>query len=760
MTTLTDRALLWTYRRLSAGWLTWALGLSLLAVVSWSIDLAAWVPDASPVTFNLFAGALFGACLAISRWRGRWAAAYLLITGAAFTLQAVGKVVPPLVVLSGMPVLDQINLMNVRLFALFDRMAGWAALYQGGESIKDTGLFLVIFGLLAWASGAWLSWCLRRTRLALSGLLPCGLLLALNVHFGGQDAWIISIFLGLGLALIARTSFTGAIAGWERRAVDYPDDLGLSWAGWAALVVVMLFSLGRAAPLLGTPEGWKTLSDLFKPAQQQVEDAASRMFADVRPPRITPETPVRADTPRLDAVGLAPVQGDGVVFWVTTDDPPMPPQAIGIPEEARQLAPRHYWRSGIFATYNGLGWEPAPLDSAPFESPPGDPPIGRAALVQSFDIPAQHGSDLFAANQPVAAEKAQENGLALVQGANDPYSSLLRTAPRPGLVVNQYTVTSWISKPTSNQLNAANQQIPPEIAGPYLQLPANLPQRVRNLATRLAAGATTRYQIALRIQDYLRLTYSYSLTVPPPPPGRDVVDYFLFEAPGGFCTYYASAMAVMLRVNGVPARLATGFAPGVYDDKRSAYRVQVSDAHAWVEVYFPGLGWVEFEPTISQNAIVYPTVDVGAGTGPTPTPAPGGLRLSPALTAALLALVLLAGGGLLFLLFRLAGRTRGGRLPDQALQAQALYRSMRRWLRRAGLAAQPSQTPAEYLDASRAALAQRPALTRALEQATSLYEQATYAPRTHPPSRQQVEEARRAWGRALRDWVALLLKKK
>ena len=93
-----------------------------------------------------------------------------------------------------------------------------------------------------------------------------------------------------------------------------------------------------------------------------------------------------------------------------------------------------------------------------------------------------------------------------------------------------------------------------------------------DLAARIVAGASTPYQMATRIQDYLRLTYPYSLSVPPPAQGQDVVDYFLFEAQSGFCSYYASAMAVMLRSQGVPARVATGFATGTYDQSQAPTR--------------------------------------------------------------------------------------------------------------------------------------------------------------------------------------------
>jgi transglutaminase-like putative cysteine protease len=101
------------------------------------------------------------------------------------------------------------------------------------------------------------------------------------------------------------------------------------------------------------------------------------------------------------------------------------------------------------------------------------------------------------------------------------------------------------------------------------------------------------------------------------------VDYFLFESREGYCTYYASAMVVLLRLNGIPARIAAGFAQGDYDPTLGAYRVSESDAHSWVEAYFPPYGWVEFEPTASIQPILreegVPDVDRALRTSPRPT---------------------------------------------------------------------------------------------------------------------------------------------
>ncbi|MFY9278940.1 MAG: transglutaminase domain-containing protein [Caldicoprobacterales bacterium] len=133
----------------------------------------------------------------------------------------------------------------------------------------------------------------------------------------------------------------------------------------------------------------------------------------------------------------------------------------------------------------------------------------------------------------------------------------------------------------------------------YTQLPDSLPNRVVDLAFSIVEDAHSPYDMVIRIQDYLRENYSYTLNTPHTPPDRDFVDYFLFDLEEGYCTYFASAMAVMLRSVGVPARYIEGFSMSSHSYGHSSYiyNVRNSDAHAWVEVYFPNIGWLTFDPT-------------------------------------------------------------------------------------------------------------------------------------------------------------------
>ena len=163
-----------------------------------------------------------------------------------------------------------------------------------------------------------------------------------------------------------------------------------------------------------------------------------------------------------------------------------------------------------------------------------------------------------------------------------------------------YTLTSAVSVASAEALREAGTEYPAWVMNRYVQLPVDLPQRVRDLAADLTAGADTPYDKAKAIEEYLR-TLPYTTTIEPPPFDADGVDHFLFTLGRGYSEYYASAMAVLLRSVDVPARLVTGYNAGTQVPDREAYVVADSNAHGWVEVFFPRYGWISFEPTAGRS---------------------------------------------------------------------------------------------------------------------------------------------------------------
>jgi transglutaminase-like putative cysteine protease len=406
----------------------------------------------------------------------------------------------------------------------------------------------------------------------------------------------------------------------------------------------------------------------------------------------------------------------------------------------------HYWRNGIYGAYTGRGWQPVPMSSKISVQPTvqNDPPPGRYYLRQDFEMEARHTNALFAVNDPVQTDEnvrlrpSLEGGSELLEGQ-----------------ASKYQVISEATRVTANELAAAPVDYSPEIRATYLQLPDSLPERVRILARRLVVGQNDPYHQALAVQNYLRENFKYDLSAKEAPAKRDVVDYFLFDSQTGFCSHYASAMAVMLRAVGVPARVATGYAMGDYDQEKAAFRVVESAAHAWVEVYFPGYGWVEFEPTSARSVIAYPEDSTVALRNPRLNSVTLDTKPKFAATPFLVGLVLAAALGLLvlpFLLLRMFSTTR----QAPVVAVDVLYRRIRRVLAWAGLRAAPSITPDEYLACYGSQLQPYRQLSQALSQVTSLYRETVYSPR--PPEEVRVRRANRVWQQSFNDWLALWLR--
>ena len=262
------------------------------------------------------------------------------------------------------------------------------------------------------------------------------------------------------------------------------------------------------------------------------------------------------------------------------------------------------WRAEAFDTYDGTTWTTSDRTTQSLVQRAGDAPnavvvpddvaqtigpVPTVRVTQTFYIDTAQPNVLFAAAVPQQIY-FPSGGLRA-----DRYGSI-----RSPVLLDEgliYSVISEVPVTDARVLRLAHPQTVDSIDPAYLQLPAEMPKRVGDLARRIAAGATNEYDVVEAVQSWIRQNTRYDLDVPRDPVGVDAVDHFLFVTRTGFCEQIASSLAVLLRTLGVPTRLVTGYGPGDRNPLTGYFEVKQSDAHAWVEVYFPGVGWVPYDPT-------------------------------------------------------------------------------------------------------------------------------------------------------------------
>ncbi len=286
-----------------------------------------------------------------------------------------------------------------------------------------------------------------------------------------------------------------------------------------------------------------------------------------------------------------------------------------------------YYRFVALDSFDGTTWRPrlAPQDAEVDPAVPLVATAGAATFQQRFHLL----TDLQLVGLPAAYPPVQ-----VAVDAPVHYDPATGTLVLNGTLASgsDYTVSSELVQPTPEQLAAVIFPAPSADAR-YTALPVDpTTDQIRTIAERWTQGQTSDYERILAIQDRLRQPpFSYNINVPARDDSYDLVT-FLTKSQEGFCQQFASAMAVMLRSIGIPARVAVGFTNGTFDPLSQTWRVSTDDAHAWVDVPFPGYGWLSFEPTPGRtnpiaNSIDNPTTACAPGSGQPCQPAGRGTNV-------------------------------------------------------------------------------------------------------------------------------------
>ena len=363
-----------------------------------------------------------------------------------------------------------------------------------------------------------------------------------------------------------------------------------------------------------------------------------------------------------------------------------------------------YWRGLTFDRYRNGAWvvnQPAASEFRTFHAYVDSHELGNTAVgpqlgdfVQTVRIVRSIPGVIY------AAAPVESLYYPAAEVREDPFGDFY--APAPHRAGTTYSVVSHLPDYRPDSLRVLTPQLADPVDGTYKDA-GNLSSRARQLARSYLDGfdpRSERYDAVIALAKHLQADYRYTLATPPAPAGVDPVDYFLFDARYGYCEMFATAAALLLRSQGIPTRLVTGYDPGQYSSTLDQTIVRERDAHAWIEVFFPGHGWVPVDPTPGFSALaatrfpdrwaasglahLIPHLSLGA-----PAAALTGLGVF-ALLPGLLGLVAVLVVGLLWLSRRrLPLRARS---PGEA-ELIRLYDRLQRRLRRRRA---PPETPNEY----------------------------------------------------------------
>ena len=480
--------------------------------------------------------------------------------------------------------------LGIGLSTLFTRQTTWLTALATGSPVFDPVAAALVWSLVLWGVSAWAGWSLRRTYKPLPALLPIGVLQATLLAYHPSKATNLIPLVIAALLLLGLFSYLSMERQWQINHIDVTPTLKTELVLAVVPIAAVLVILAGITPSVSI---WKIADQIqaaFEP--EKVDPVAESLGLEKGP--APAEVPLEIFSSRLKSPGLprdhllgsGPELSEKVALIISTGSDPVSPDAAPV----APAPPRHYWRGLTYDRYSGRGWHTGKTSVRAYS--PGDRLVEKdnlPLLTQTVQVLSNQGGLLYTSGTLLTAEQPFKVSW---RDTGDSFAATTGTAV--------YQATSVVSsRLKADALRNAGTNYPPAIARRYLSLPDDTPERVLALGRELTATAPTPYDRAKAIEAYVR-QFPYSLDLPTPPPGRDMVDYFLFDLQTGYCDYYATAMVVLARAGGLPARLAVGYASGSYDPVNAQYIVTEAQAHSWAEIYFPEYGWVEFEPTAAQ----------------------------------------------------------------------------------------------------------------------------------------------------------------
>ncbi|MEM7801336.1 MAG: transglutaminase domain-containing protein [Chloroflexota bacterium] len=563
-------------------WILLSASLSLILLAGYGMYQAELTPGLEILMIIGSLGYLSGLLLSISHFSRRTAIIFSIVYASFAIVYLIGNKYQAYAPLTW----------SERVSDIVLDQADWINKAFNGGTSREPLIFVVHTSIIFWIIGHTAAWWTFRKQGIWRAILPAGavLLSVVFYYYGPRPLWIyLAFYVLIAFIYISLTHLDNQQEEWYTAAVRFEPTISYNFTIAGLIVALSALLVAWQAPTFTANNAVNNALSGTNPAWIELQDNWTRLFSALR----SYSTSTTDSVPNSLALG-----GPRNVSNTFIMD-------IFVSEEL----PYAYWHQLSYESYSDGRWN-APIGDQTIRIPDDgffDIPefSSREVITQTVRNYIPNSGQIYGLPDIVGSDKQM-----FVTSQIDDRGQELISMVQSRYVLPQndtYTTQSLISMATQNDLRRDSQNYPEWIT-PYLNTGGSVSSQTADLASRLATGYDNPYDISISIQDYLRENIEYNDQIEAPPDNVNEIDYFLYDIQAGYCNYYATAMVMMLRSQGIPARPSVGFAAGEFIEDANLYRVRAKDSHMWVDVYFPSHGWVPFEPTA---AIPVPNRPVG-----------------------------------------------------------------------------------------------------------------------------------------------------
>lgn len=484
------------------------------------------------------------------------------------------------------------------------RMADWFLNIIQGNPLYDPVATAFIWGFVIWVITFWTIWFIFRHSKPLLGMIPILLLSSVSLDYTAKSPFFLVPIVGFTVGLLVLVRYDSQERSWQGEKIDFAGIIWEKTLPTSFILAAGFMFISAISPSFTID----SIKDYVNRITENNDDELVRSVGIEPEPEPNPRDPRVVNVfdnmrdgglPNQHLVGFNPDVLDQLVMIIQVEELNPPESDLEVERNKK-----YYWRSLTYDQYIGNGW--LSRDSFEQKIDPGERtltnwPESYRIIRQNVALIEDLGGLVFSAGIPLSSDETMQVSWRIYDPEREIFD-IFGVSTK----AEDYWVDSLQPEASITELRTAGQYYPKWVKERYLDLPDLVSERVRALARDLTVAEPTPYDRAVAIETYLR-EIPYTLNVPEPPEDKDITEYFLYELKKGYCDYYATAMVVLSRAAGLPARMVTGYIGGFYDEESASYLISTDLAHSWAEVYFPLYGWIIFEPTGGRPEIGRPS---------------------------------------------------------------------------------------------------------------------------------------------------------